>query len=99
MPLNQFASISVHRNADSFAGFRRATLDQLREMNNDVAVLLCVDHPKFPNFCSIMSRHVQQATIADLSAHLCVKRRLIENDSEFSPCWYGKNRLHNRFGF
>src|SRR5262249_21351329 len=48
---------------------------------------------------SIVSRHVKQSAIPDLSAHFGVKRRSIENDVELARLFARQNRLDNRFSF
>ena len=80
MPLNQFAPISVYRDAYRFAWLRRAPLNNGRAMNKNVAALLGIDDTQLTNFGPIMSRNVEQSPIADLTAHLCVEWRPINND-------------------
>ena len=67
-------------------------------MNKDVAALLCIDHAKLTNFRPIVPRHVNQSPIANLSAHLGVKRRAIENDLYFVRFFARENGFNNRFG-
>src|SRR5207248_10419962 len=67
-------------------------------MNKNVATLLCVDHAELADFGAIMARHMQQSAIADLSAHFCVTRCLIENDIQLFHFAAGQNSFDNCFG-
>ena len=80
MSLNQFTPISIHRDAHCLAWFWRATFHKRRTMNKNIAALLRVDHAQLTNFGPIMPRNVQQSPIPDLTAHLGVQRRAIDND-------------------
>jgi hypothetical protein len=80
MPLNRFASIDIDRYTHCLSRFGRPAFHELRTMNKNIAALLRVDHAKLTNFGAIMSGHMQHSAIADLPAHLGVKRCLIEND-------------------
>ena len=61
-------------------GSGRATLHKRRTMNKNIAALLRVDHAQLTNFGPIMPRNVQQSPIPDLTAHLGIQRRAIDND-------------------
>ena len=54
-------------------------------MNKNVAALLRIDHAQLTDFGPIVSRHVQQSAIADLTAHLRIEGRPIENDIQLHP--------------
>ena len=99
MPLNFSSSIDVHRNAHRFAGLRRSTFQKRRAMNENVASFLRIDHPQFADFGSIVSRHVQQSTIANLPAHLRVKRRLIDNHIQLVRFISRQNRIDHCLRF
>ena len=58
MPLNQLSPIGVDRDAHCLARFGRATVDYLREMNNNVTVFLCVNDAELPDFRSIVTGNV-----------------------------------------
>src|SRR4030095_15037461 len=66
-------------------------------MNNDIAVFLRVVHAQLPNFSPIVSRNVDYSTVPDLTAHLRVTWRLIQNDTDFVRFVAGQNGFNNRF--
>src|SRR5438093_91597 len=80
MRLNRSASIDIDRYTHRFSRLGCSTLQKPRTMNKSIAALLCVDHSKLTNFRAVMSRHVPQPVVANLSTHLAVKRRLSEYD-------------------
>src|SRR5262249_7439268 len=98
MSLNCATSISIHRDTYRLPGLRRAAFDKLGAMNNDVAPFLRVQHAQLTNFRSIMPGNMEQATVTDLSAHLRVKRRLIQDDVELVGFRAGHHSFDNRFG-
>ena len=98
MPFDRAAAIEINRNANSFAGFRRATFCERGTMDEDVAALLCVGYAKPSNFGAIMTGNVEQSLIADLSAHLGVARRAIENYVKFCRLLAGQHRFDHRLG-
>src|SRR5439155_6098038 len=66
-------------------------------MNEDIAALLGIDHSQLTDLRPIVSRNMQQSSIGDLPTHLCVERRLIENDIHFAGLFARQNCFDNRF--
>src|SRR5438132_13598678 len=66
-------------------------------MNKNITSLLCVRDTKLANLSPVVSGNMKQATIADLSAHLGIARRSIENDVDLFRFLARQNRLNNRF--
>ena len=97
MPLDGAATIDIDGDANSFARFRGAPLCQGGTMDENVAAFLRVGYVKLSNFGTIMPGNVQQSMIADLSAHLGVTRRSIENDIKFCRLLPGQDRFDHRF--
>src|ERR1043165_9276088 len=80
MALNLFSSIDIDRDSYRFAGLGSATIGDRRAMNKNIAALLSVDDPKLPDFGPIVTRNMQHAVIANLSAHFGIERRSIEHN-------------------
>ena len=66
-------------------------------MNKNVAAFLRVDHAQLTNFRPIVPRNVKQSSVADLSAHLGIERRSIENDIYFLRFFAWQNGFDNCF--
>ena len=64
-------------------------------MNKNVAALLRIDHAQLTDFCPIVSRNVKQSSIADLTAHLGVERRPIQNNVHFVRLFARQNGFDN----
>src|SRR6266487_4126450 len=99
MSLNRFASINIDRYTYCLSRFGRPAFQELRTMDKNIATFLRVDHAKLTNFRAVMSRHMQQSAVADLSAHFSIKRRLIENDIYLFRFPSRQNGFNNRFRF
>ena len=67
-------------------------------MNKNVAALLRIGHAQLTDLCPIVSRNVKQSSIANLTAHLCVERRPIENDIHLVRFFARQNGLDDCFG-
>ena len=96
--LNQFATIDINRDANSFAWFGRTTFNEPRSMDVSFATLLRVDDTKLTNFGAIMPGNVEQSTIANLSSHFRVTRRLIEDEIELIRFISRQHGFHDRLG-
>src|SRR5436190_20392223 len=66
-------------------------------MNKHIASLLCIDYTQLTNFGPIVSRNVQQSSISNLTAHLGVERRPINDDIEFVRLLARENRFNDYF--
>ena len=66
-------------------------------MNKNVAALLRIGHAQLTDLRPIVSRNVKQSSIADLSAHLGVERRAIENDIYFVRFFARQNGFDDCF--
>src|SRR5262249_41745004 len=97
MPLNQFAPVSIHRNADRLTRLRRPTLNNLRAVNKNVAAFLRIDDAQLTNLCPVMPRNVKQSSITDLPTHLRIERRAIDNDIDFARLLPRQDCFDNRF--
>ena len=67
-------------------------------MNENVAAFLGIDHAQLTDLGPIVSRNVKQSSIADLSAHLGVEGRPIENDINFIRFFARQNGFDDRLG-
>ena len=67
-------------------------------MNKNVAALLSIGHAQLTNLRPIMPRNVKQSSVADLSAHLCVERRAIQNDINLILFFAWQNGLDDCLG-
>src|SRR2546423_35497 len=83
MPLNSAAPIDIDRDTNRFARLRCAAFCQGRTMNKNLTAFLRINDAKHSYFRTIMTRDVEQTTIADLSTHFGIARCPIENDIEF----------------
>src|SRR5262245_45327873 len=97
MSLNQFSTIGIYRDTHRFAWFRRATFHDGRAMNKNVAALLGVGHPQPTDLGPIVSRHVKHSSITDLSAHLGIERRAIENNVHLTRLFARQDSVDDRF--
>src|ERR1700731_166538 len=91
MALNQSASNDI-------ACFGRATFNELCSMNVSFAAFLSVDYPKLTDFGAVMPRNVEQSTIANLSSHFGVTRRLIEHHIDLVSPISRQHSFGNCFG-
>jgi hypothetical protein len=66
-------------------------------MNKNVATLLCINHTQLADFRAVVPRYMKQSAIPDLSAHLSVKRRSIEDDVKFFRSCPWQNCLDKGF--
>ena len=64
-------------------------------MNKNVAALLGIDHAQLTDLSPIVSWNVKQSSVADLTAHLRVERRPIENDVHFVRFFARQNGFDN----
>src|SRR5689334_3190955 len=99
MSLNQFPSIDIHRHAHSLAWFRRASFDQLRAMNENIAALQRPKQAKISNSSAVVTWDVQPTAVANLSTPLRVVRRLFENNRDLFPVVSREEWFNARFGF
>src|SRR5437588_12473103 len=67
-------------------------------MNVSFATLLSIGHTKLTDFGAIMPGNVEQSTIADLSPHFRVTRRLIEDDIDLIRLISRQHSFDDRFG-
>ena len=68
-------------------------------MNEDIATLLGVGNPKLADLCPIMPRHMKQSVVADLSTHLGIARRAIEDDVDLFRIFSRQNGFNDRLRF
>lgn len=95
MSLNRPASIDIHRNTNCLTRLRRPSLREDRAMNENVSALLRICNAELANLRAVVSWNVKQSMIANLSAHLRIQRRPIENYIDFVRFFAGQNGLNH----
>ncbi len=98
VPLDRAAPVGINCDAHSFARLGRATVGELRAMDEHISALLRVEHGEPPDLGAVVARHVQQAVIADLSAHLRVAGGAVEHDVQLAFVLSRRHGFDDRLG-
>src|SRR6187401_3051725 len=98
MPLNSVPPTGVDCQPHRLPRLRRTAVGELRAMDEYISALLRVEHSKPTDFGTVVAGYVQQAMIADLSAHLGVASGAVEHDVQLAFVLSRRHGFHNRLG-